>query len=96
MNMTLIEDEILGALVGEVTLILNKFTNSIPAEISGLYDGGSTFVLTGGNNSVFSTTLLLTTAITLYEIELNCTLTSPTTMTGFCYRFQCRYFYPNT
>jgi hypothetical protein len=81
MNMSLIEDTVKGTLVGEVTLLLNKITNSIPAEIGGLYSGGTTFVLTGGNNTVFSTTLL-TTGITLYEIELNCTLTSSTTMTG--------------
>ncbi|MGA1789863.1 MAG: hypothetical protein ACMUIM_00115 [bacterium] len=85
MNMSLIEDEINGALIGEVNLILNKFTNSIPAEISGLYDGGTSFVLTGGNNTVFSSLLILTTTVTLYEITLTCTLTSPTTMTGTYY-----------
>ncbi|MGA1843188.1 MAG: hypothetical protein ACMUIS_01350 [bacterium] len=82
MNMTLVEDAVNGILTGEVTLILNKFTNSVPAEVSGLYSGGDTFILTGGNNTIFSTTLLVTTAITLYEIELNCTLTGPSTMTG--------------
>ena len=85
MNMSLIEDQLNGALIGEVTLILNKFTNSIPAEVSGLYDGGDTFILTGGNNTVFSSLLIGTTTVTLYEITLTCTLTSPTTMTGTYY-----------
>ena len=38
-----------------------------------------------GNNTIFSTTLLVTGTVTLYEIELTCTLTSPTTMTGTYY-----------
>ncbi|MBN2372776.1 hypothetical protein JXL19_03155 [bacterium] len=82
MTLTLVEDAVNGILSGEVTLFLNKFTNSIPGQISGLYDGGTSFILTGGNQSVFTSTLLLTTATYLYSIELNCTLTSQTTMNG--------------
>lgn len=84
MNMTLIEDLTLALLGGEVNLLLNKFTNSLPAEVSGTYTGGTTFILTGDNQAaVVSSLLLLTTTGTLlYYIELNCTLTSNTTMTG--------------
>jgi len=82
MNMTLVEDAVNGVLTGEVTLILNKITKSLPAEVSGPYAGGDTFVLTGGNSTILLTTLVIGTTLPLYEIELTCTLTSPTTMTG--------------
>lgn len=81
-NLTLVEDALGTTLTGEVNLLLNKITNSIPANVSGLYAGGSTFTLTGDNDAFISTTLLLVTTITPYTIQLNCTLTSPTTMTG--------------
>lgn len=82
MNLTLVEDTINVVLKGEVNLLLNSITNSVPAQVNGPYSGGSTFILSGGNNTVFSSTFLLISPVTLYTIDLNCTLTSPTTMTG--------------
>jgi hypothetical protein len=84
MNLTLVEDTLSGLLSGETNLILNKITKSIPAQVSGVFSGGTTFTLTGRNNPIIPITLLLTTTalLTSYTIQLNCTLTSPTTMTG--------------
>ena len=87
MNMTLVEDTLSGILSGEVNLILNKITNSIPADVTGVLaagaGAGTSFVLSGGNQSFFSTTfLLLPSAISIYAIELTCNMTSPVTMTG--------------
>jgi len=88
MNMTLVEDIVTGILNGEVNLILNKVTNSIPADVTGILPApgagaGTTFILTGGNQGFFGTTfLLLPSAISIYSIELTCNLTSPVTMTG--------------
>ena len=82
MNLTLVEDTVNEVLLGEVTLFLNNITNSVPAEVRGFYNGGSIFILSGGNNSVFTSTFLLLSPVTLYSIELNCTLTSPTTISG--------------
>ena len=82
MNLTLIEDAINNILSGEVNLLLNNITASIPAQVKGVYSGGSTFILSGGNNTIFTSTFLLVPSATLYSIELTCTLTSPTSMTG--------------
>ncbi|MGA1791644.1 MAG: hypothetical protein ACMUIM_09165 [bacterium] len=82
MTLNLTEDTATGLLVGEANLLLNNVTNSLPAQVTGVYTGGSTFVLSGGNNTIFTSTFLLVINATLYSIELNCTLTSPTTMTG--------------
>ena len=52
----------------------------------GAYGGGTTFVLNGSSETpLLTTTLLLTTTTAIlypYSIQLNCTLTGPTTMTG--------------
>ena len=87
MNMTLAEDTLSGILSGEVNLILNKITNSIPADVTGVLPAGvgagTSFVLSGGNQGFFSTTfLLLPSAISIYAIELTCNMTSPVSMTG--------------
>jgi len=82
MTLNLTENTASGLLVGEANLLLNSVTNSLPAQVTGVYSGGSTFVLSGGNNTIFTSTFLLVTNATLFSIELNCTLTSPTTMTG--------------
>lgn len=82
MNLTLIEDATNSLLSGEVNLLLNNITASIPAQVKGVYSGGSTFILSGGNNTIFTSTFLLVPSATLYSIELTCTLTSPTSMTG--------------
>ncbi|MGA1790454.1 MAG: hypothetical protein ACMUIM_03130 [bacterium] len=87
MNMTLVEDTLAGILSGEVNLILNKITNSIPANVTGVLPAGvgagTSFVLSGGNQGIFSTTfILLPSAISIYAIELTCNMTSPVTMTG--------------
>ena len=83
MNLNLVEDTLSGLLSGEANLILSKITNSIPAQVSGTFNGGTTFTLTGGYSPLISTTLLITTtALATYSIQLNCVLTSSTTMTG--------------
>ena len=85
MTLTLVEDIVNSQLSGEMNLLLNKITNSIPAQVSGIFNGGTTFTLTGGYNPLASTTLLIvstTLLTTYYSIQLNCTLTSSTTMTG--------------
>jgi hypothetical protein len=85
MNLNLVEDAISGQLSGEANLVLNKITNSIPAQVSGIFNTGTTFTLTGGYDPLASTTILITTTTllsTYYSIQLNCTLTSPTSMTG--------------
>ena len=90
--MTLVEDILTGIISGEVNLLLNKITNSIPADVTGVLTTGvgvgatTTFVLAGGNQGFLGTSittlLLLPSTIPIYNIELNCTLTSPVTMTG--------------
>lgn len=92
MNMTLIENTLTGILSGEVNLILNKITNSVPASVTGFLPvgvtvgTGTTFVLSGGNQGFLGTSLttllLLPTKIPVYNIELRCTMTSPVTMSG--------------
>lgn len=82
MTLNLVENTTTGLLVGEANLLLNSVTNSLPAQVTGAYNGGSTFVLSGGNNTIFTSTFLLVANATLYSIELNCTLISPTNMTG--------------
>ncbi len=84
MSLTLVENTLSGLLTGEANLILNKITKSIPAQVSGTFSGGTTFILTGGNTPIFPITLLTitTSLLTSYAIQLNCTLSSPTTMTG--------------
>jgi hypothetical protein len=89
MNMTLVEDALTGIISGEVNLILNKITNSIPANVTGVLTAGggtTTFILTGGNQgflgNTLTTLLLLPSSIPIYNIELTCTMTSPVNMTG--------------
>lgn len=78
MNMSLVEDVVTGTLSGQVNLLLNKVTNSIPADVSGYLTpinpgslgitgaGGAiaTFVLVGGNQNFFSTSFLILPSIT--------------------------------
>ncbi|MGA1843636.1 MAG: hypothetical protein ACMUIS_03630 [bacterium] len=99
MDMSLVEDVLTGVLSGQVNLFLNKVTNSIPADVTGYLTtvgpgslgitgtGGAvaTFILSGGNQSFFSSLVLVpvfTSAIPLYTINLVCVMTSPVTMTG--------------
>jgi len=101
MQMSLIEDVLTGTLSGQVNLLLNTVTNSIPADVVGYIStlgpgslgitgtGGaiSTFILSGGNQSFFSSTLLLflpslPSVITVYTIDLVCVMTSPVTIIG--------------
>lgn len=101
MNMSLIEDPLTGIISGEVNLLLNKVTNSIPADVTGYITtaigpgslgitgtGGTAtvFVLSGGNQGFFSSTLLLLPSlpsiITIYTINLVCVMTSPVTIVG--------------
>ena len=72
MDMSLVEDPLTGILSGQVTLLLNKFTGSIPADvtgylttvgpgslgITGVSGAVATFILSGGNQSFFSNLLL--------------------------------------
>jgi hypothetical protein len=86
MSMTLVEDALAGILSGEVNLILNKVTNSIPATVTGVVPVGvgTAFTLTGGNQGFLGTTtlILLPSVLSIYAIELTCTMTSPVAMTG--------------
>lgn len=73
MNMSIVEDPLTGVLSGTVNLLLNKVTNSIPADVVGYIStlgpgalgitgtGGAitTFILSGSNQNFFGTTTLL-------------------------------------
>lgn len=87
MTLNLTENLVTGILSGQVNMLLHKITSSIPADVAGVIPIGTTFVLTGDNQAFLGTAsittlLLLPSSIPLYSIELNCTLTTPTTMTG--------------
>jgi len=77
MNMSLVEDALTGVLSGQVNLLLNKVTGSIPADVTGYLTtvgpgslgitgtGGAvaTFILSGGNQAFFSSFVLIPTFI---------------------------------
>jgi len=81
MSLTLSQNTTTGATTGTLSLILNKLV-PLPVTVSGVFLGGTTLTLTG----VFTDYQLALSGLIIipvnYNVTLNCTITSATTMSG--------------